>query len=306
MSVYNEQKLIGSALTNLLEMLRKSKVTYEILIGVDGTDGTEKIAREFASKNKHITVFKFKERLGRTKTMNFLIEKAKGEILVNHDADRFLSVDPREIEKMFKDKRVGAIVSTDVGNRDTINEGQRIFEDAYNDIKLNKYLVGNEVPTPLFFSYIFRKSALGKKPYFITTQDDFEVTDKLLKRGYKILYSKKVAKHLADNPNMDRLTPRMIMMRRSRAEMFRGQAPKVLGMTVFRFSARIGEFLQAIALAASRETPREFAEMIYYLFVVFVAVIMARARLLLSKPESNKLGGWKYSTRAQDKVAVVK
>jgi glycosyltransferase involved in cell wall biosynthesis len=292
MSVYNEEKLIASALENAIKQIYKYGVNAEILIGIDGDDRTEEIARSYIKKFPKLRVYKFAKRKGRTKTMNFLIDKARGEILINHDPDRLLKVNLHKVEKVFENRRIGALIAVDTMDRDSINDGQKLFEDTYMQIKLSKYLRRNVATKPVFQAYIYRKSAL-KKPYFETTQDDSEVVYKLMKAGYNVVYLRDVATPLPDNPKMPRLTPSDIIKRRVRAELFRSHAKVILRTESYSGKSHLKDFALAIFITLTKCNVSQFLGFIEYLLIVCIAIFMARLRLVVEK----EFDGWKMKYR---------
>ena len=293
MSVYNEEKLIASALDNIIEQTRKYGVTAETLIGIDDDEHTEEIARGYSKKFKSIKVYKFAKRKGRTKTMNFLVERARGEILINHDPDRLLNVDLKKVEKLFRDRKVGALIELDTMNRDSINDGQRVFEGTYMQLRLDRYLQNGVATEPVFQAYIFRRSAL-KKPYFETTQDDSEVVYKLMHAGYKVVYSKDLAYCLPDNPLMPRLTPSDIIKRRVRGELFRSHAREILKTDSYSGRSHSDDFVKAIFLTFGRCNASQLLGFLEYLIIVFAAIVNARLHLLLHNVGAD---GWKMKYR---------
>ena len=300
MSVYNEEKLMGSALENLIKQIRKYGVDAEILVGIDGDDRTDEIARSYIKKFRKLgvemRVYKFAERKGRTKTMNFLIEKAKGEILINHDPDRLLRVNLNTVENLFRDKKIGAPILEDSMTRDVINKGQKVLEENYVRIKLNKYLKGNVAIKPEFQAYIFRRSAL-RKPAFKTTQDDTEVVYNLMKDGYKVVYVKDIACCLPDNPRMPKLTISGIMKRRVRGELFRHHAKNILKTDRYSGKSHSSDFLAAILLTMRTASISQLLSVFKYLIIIFVAITSARLRLIFEGTEQSD--GWQMKYRVK-------
>ncbi len=291
-SVYNEEKLIRSELSNAIAQIRRYKVDAEILVGVDGDDDTAAIARSYGKKFKNLKVYKFAKRKGRIGTLNFLVARAKGEITINIDPDRLLKVNLNDVEKAFRDKEVGALVSIDNMARDSISEGQRIFERTYMDFKLRKYLRDNVATEPVFNSYIFRNRVV-QSPYYETTQDDAEVVYKIMRAGYKVIYVKHLAVCLPDNPLMPRLTVSDIMKRRTRNIMFKSEASRILKTEEFSFRNRFGDFalisLFAVGRCISNLSVLQLASLLKYLAIVFVALSASKIKSLFPSTSGD---GW--------------
>lgn len=105
-SAYNEEKNIEAKIKTLLE-LEYPRDRIEFLIGSDGsTDKTDEIIKKF----HEIKFFRQENRQGKPSMLNFLVLKAKGEILVFTDArQRLDSKAVQEIVKHFENSKVGAV-----------------------------------------------------------------------------------------------------------------------------------------------------------------------------------------------------
>jgi len=155
----------------------------------------------------------------------------------------------------------------------------KIFEQAYDDVKLRHHTIGRYVTDPIFCVHIFRKSAL-KKPYVETVNDDTEITHKLLEGGYKVIYDKALFRHVTDNPLQPRLTVKGILRRRQRTEKFRKQAKKILNTNRFSIATRLGEFTEAVFLTLTRVNAIQFLEFIEFLVVMLSATVAGNIRLM--------------------------
>ena len=83
MSTYNNSNTLQDSIDSILD---QSFTDFEFLIIDDGsTDNTEKILDQYRS-NKKVRLFKNQKNIGLTKSLNILIDKAKGEY-ARHDAD---------------------------------------------------------------------------------------------------------------------------------------------------------------------------------------------------------------------------
>lgn len=295
MCVYNEEKFIGSALENVIKQVRKYHAGAEILVGIDGgNDRTDEIARSFKKKFKRLMVHKFAQNKDRTRTLNWLIGKTKGEIIIINDGDRLLNTDLNKVEKIFDDKKVGALIGLDVRNRDFFNEGQRIFEDTYMQVKLDRYTRGNIATVPEFDSWIYRKAALGKPPRFDTIIDDREAVYRAMKNGYKAVYSKDVAYAMPDNPLQPKLKASDIMKRRVRSAVFKYHAKNTLNTELYSSKSHLKDFTKAIFLTLGKCSPGELLSFLKYLAIMFVAIVSARIRFQL---KGAGFGSWNVKYR---------
>ena len=85
--MYNEEE---NVLRTLIEVnsVMKDYTDYEILVVDDGsTDETFSLAKEFASKNSHVLIFRQLVNMGMGKALRTGFENAKGDIIVTIDAD---------------------------------------------------------------------------------------------------------------------------------------------------------------------------------------------------------------------------
>ena len=290
----NEEKLIARALDNILARIKESGIMSEILMGLDCTDNTEAIARSYAKRFSFIKVYAFRKRMGKNRTVDFLINKAKGNMIINFDSDKLLTTRLQEIRKALGKADVGGILTIgESADGIYLNMGQKLFESTYHEIKLKRYLKGNSLTTPLFACFIFKKSAL-KKPYICSTQgDDFEVTWKLLQANYRVIYSKRLSNSLIDNPLSGKITPSAIVKRRLRAKIFRDQANELSKTENFSIKERLPQFIHAVLLTLKRGNMAERAEFIEYMAIVSYAIILARIRMALH----TGIDPWKYRVR---------
>lgn len=278
MAVYNEEKLIGSALDNITDRINESGAKSEILVSIKGKDRTREIVRSYAKKFKRINIYVFNQTRSKSGTIDQLTGRARGDIIINFDTDKLLTTSLKNIRAAFENSDVGGIVSMDsLDPKLYFNDGQRLFEKTYDEIKLKKYLKGDSITNPIFCCFIFRKSAL-KKPYIESYGDDFEITWKLLKAKRKVIFSKKLSYALIDNPTTPKITAESIIKRRFRAEVFRGQT-KSLKIEEFNISSRFMEFAHAILLTIKRANMRERAQFLHYIGLVVYAMCLAKLRI---------------------------
>lgn len=97
---YNEEyNLRTGVLDSVYDYLLEQKYSWEILFVDDGsTDGTVRVANEFAKKHKGFTVLKEPHR-GKAGTVTAGVLKAKGEIILFTDTDQATPID--QLEKIL-------------------------------------------------------------------------------------------------------------------------------------------------------------------------------------------------------------
>lgn len=199
---HNEEKIIEKTISHLVKI---PIANYEILIGLDGcTDNTENIVKSYSKKDKKIRYFNLNLRKGKPEVVDFLIKKAKGDVIVINDADWLFSAKSKDkyedYFEVFKDKEIGGIaesfpVEWDKNKLKKSNMGYQMV--AYStkywlDYQKTKYISKKgknyflDRPT-MFLTNIFRKE-LYKKNFSLG--DDFERTVHIINSGKKIVIFK--------------------------------------------------------------------------------------------------------------------
>lgn len=93
MCAHNEERHIAAALASLLsQQLPESFELQEVLVVASGcTDGTEDIVREWSRRDSRIVLLHEGSRSGKARALNWILEEAKGEIIVTLNADARLA-----------------------------------------------------------------------------------------------------------------------------------------------------------------------------------------------------------------------
>ena len=192
---HNEQENIGKCLDNLLKYKRQQD---EIIVGLDAcNDNTESILKSY----NNIDYIKSEKKLGKHGILQKMIEKAKGEIIIVHDADWLLAGKKSIVTLLnyFEDPKVGGIENSFSMTFYELERGKGIgyIGDAMCDKFLtefkNKYFTTREngilyvdkkkMNFPFFVNFIRKK--LIKRA--ITVADDLERVFNILDKGYKIV-----------------------------------------------------------------------------------------------------------------------
>ena len=253
-------------------------------MGLKGDDGSYALVKSLESKIKNLRVWQLDDPNVR-ETANFLIDKARSDIIVADDADNLFTGDVDKIVEYFRDPKVGAIIQFDVCTREYLNRGMIIFENAYQEVQLKKYLNGNIVTDPIFSVHIYRKSGIDEKDkvYTRTWMDDNEITKKLMDRGYNVIYDKELANHIENSPLQDRLTISGIFRRRIRSSQFRRQAKEMLNTDRFSIRTRIMDWVHAFLITCARVNIIEFFEVCEWYLLVALATINAEIYIRIKK-----------------------
>ena len=99
--LFNEEKSIKELSTWIVEVMKKNKFSYEIILIDDGSDDTSwKEIERLNSKNLNIKGVKFRRNYGKSAALNIGFLKAKGDVVITMDAD--LQDSPDEIPKLYE------------------------------------------------------------------------------------------------------------------------------------------------------------------------------------------------------------
>ena len=109
--VYNEKDILEKVLVHMTEEIKYPN--FEILLGIDGDDGSVDIARRYARKYKNIKISYSKERRGIFAAENAVMKLSTGEIIVKFDGDaRFAEPEKAlyNIARHYQNPKVGALL----------------------------------------------------------------------------------------------------------------------------------------------------------------------------------------------------
>lgn len=182
---YNGEKFIGQAIQHILNQTHSAD---EIIIVDDGsTDRSAEIIDDF----KEVKCITHPQNLGLPTARNNAMKEAIGEILVYIDVDAY--PEPDFIEKIlqaYTEENIGAVSGA----------GYEVRGDTTPNRWRQRFLPQNYGPepkdnVPFLFGICasFRKSALldvgGFDPIFRTNGEDVDVSIRLKKKGYRLVYS---------------------------------------------------------------------------------------------------------------------
>ncbi|MCX8124635.1 MAG: glycosyltransferase family 2 protein, partial [Spirochaetes bacterium] len=86
--VYNEEENILPQYEHIVDAMKKTKYTYEIVFVDDGsTDNSFALLEQIAKKDKRVHVVQFRRNFGQTAAMAAGIEYSKGDIIIFMDSD---------------------------------------------------------------------------------------------------------------------------------------------------------------------------------------------------------------------------
>ena len=200
MSVFNSEDYLERSISSILDQTYKD---FEFLILDDcSTDNSLNIITDFSNRDSRIRVFQNKENIGLTKSLNYLINESKNEILARQDADDY-SDEKRFFEQLeylksekysFCTTRAQTIQNSRVIPRFTFYFPQKTI------IKYkNPYIHG---------SLMIKKQTIkkygGYDENFYYSQD-YKLFDTLLRNGEKGKYLKEICYYLNVENNISSL-----------------------------------------------------------------------------------------------------
>jgi poly-beta-1,6-N-acetyl-D-glucosamine synthase len=203
--VYNERDILEKALAHMTEQIKYPN--FEILLGIDGDDGSVDIARKYARKYKNIKISYSKERRGIFVAENAVMKLSTGEIIVKFDGDaRFVEPDKAlyNIAKNFQNPKVGALffdcqyVPKEERNRSLTVRGEafvmKLVTNYMSSIgtingKWNCFMIVNSV----------RKNILNELK-LDSIIDDIQFAYATLDKGYVIKFTPDVKYYKIGNP----------------------------------------------------------------------------------------------------------
>jgi len=99
--VYNEAKSLPELFSEIVNVLEKEKLSFEIVVVNDASkDNSWEVMKKFAVSDTRIKIINFRSNYGQTSAMSAGIKNASGDIIVPIDSD--LENDPADIPKLLK------------------------------------------------------------------------------------------------------------------------------------------------------------------------------------------------------------
>lgn len=186
---YNEGKSIGLCLGTIIYQLEPND---EVLVVSSGsTDNTEDEVRKWSNKDSRISLLVEDERRGKSSAINIINNLARGDIIVQTDADCLLEADSiKNILEPFKDSQVGAVS----GNPQPIIEKDNVFYHwtrmSYR--KIHELREKEDVDGTFWhlsgYLLAWRKGALSEVP-FVKGAVDAWMAKIIIDNGWKIRYA---------------------------------------------------------------------------------------------------------------------
>ena len=183
MTVYNEEKNLKRVYEKCRDILKKAKISYEIIFIEGGSnDNSWKILQDLAKKNKDCKVLQAEMEPGRKANAAIKIANGKYFAFMCSDGQDSPTVLPRCIRLLEEDK-----ADFVKGKRNSRNNWQRkIISLIYNN--LVKILFGMKINDINGHPKVFRSALLkGKKLLCINESVDLEIVLRAHSKGYRIV-----------------------------------------------------------------------------------------------------------------------
>ncbi len=185
--VYNEEKIIEEKIKNSLS-LAYPRDKLEIIIASDGsTDNTKRIVQRY--KERGIIFFDL-PRSGKLATLNQVIPKAKGEILVLTDASAMFAEDAlQKLVRHFADDSVGVVTGVErikKERKSVIGISEGIYWDYETKLKEWEGKIFSTVGAngPL---YAIRRELFPTIPSHLNLCDDMTISLSAVQNGKRII-----------------------------------------------------------------------------------------------------------------------
>jgi cellulose synthase/poly-beta-1,6-N-acetylglucosamine synthase-like glycosyltransferase len=189
-AAYNEEKVIGSTLANLL-LSHYLQDLFEIIVVSDAsTDGTDRIVEQFAEQN--VRLLRQTSRAGKTAALNRAVMHAKGEILVFADANSCHAPEAlAELVANFNDPEVGYVTGRMVY---TDPDGSIIGDGCSAFMKYENFLRKEETRLGSIVGVDGGIDAMRKSLYRPMNDDqlpDFVLPLQVVEQGFRVIYEPK-------------------------------------------------------------------------------------------------------------------
>lgn len=181
------------------------KKTEIIVVDDKSTDDTFKVIQTYQEKNPQVKIFQNEKNVGKAKSVNFALEKAKGDLIVIFDGDDIMP--PERIEKQVKFMEKNPDIDMSYGNMIILHEdGTEEFYDALEikgDLieKMKKSIENESLKTQSTYKIIDEKkfipgtSVMIRKKIFdsgikmdsnVWAATDYDLWLQIIGRGFKL------------------------------------------------------------------------------------------------------------------------
>jgi dolichyl-phosphate beta-glucosyltransferase len=194
---YNEATTIGETLQLAYEYLERQPFTYEIIVSVDGDDGTREVAESVATARGKLTVVGDRRRRGKGHGVRAGVRIASGQIIGFTDADNKTPIDElAKILPWFEDRPAGQGYDLVIGSRAASESLVTRRQPMYRRVGSQVFALGMHVATGLWeirdtqCGFKFFRAAVAKDLFARQTIDgymfDVEILALALRSGYRV------------------------------------------------------------------------------------------------------------------------
>ncbi|MDI6778442.1 MAG: glycosyltransferase [Patescibacteria group bacterium] len=225
----NEEKEIAETIANCFRADYPKEKIEVIAINDGSTDRSGEIMKEMAKKFENLTVIDWKENQGKKHAMAEGFRRAKGEIVIQLDSDSF--IDPATFKKIvepFQNPEIGAVSA----HTDPRNAGRNFLtkmQAAYYFMSFRVLKAAESTFLTVFCcsgcASAYRKSVVlpvleeWLEETFLGSPvpwgDDRALTSRILKSGYRTIYSNKVKAETIVPETLRQLTKQQIRWKKS-------------------------------------------------------------------------------------------
>lgn len=192
--VFNKGRHLKGTINSALGMKYEPK---EVIVVNDGsTDNSKEICREYEKRGK-VRFIDFIRNRGKAHALNAGVRASRGELILSIDADSFVSSSSlSRMVRHFDDPEMGAVAGVVRVRREKglLNKLQIIeyLQQAFQRMVQGFFDAVLVLPGPLS---LYRKSAIIDAGGFedSTLVEDWDITMKIHKKGYKIVSEKKAS-----------------------------------------------------------------------------------------------------------------
>jgi cellulose synthase/poly-beta-1,6-N-acetylglucosamine synthase-like glycosyltransferase len=187
MAAHNEEKVIEQKVKSVFQGNYPIH-RIEFLIGTDNcSDSTAQIIRDLKLSYPQIKLYEFKERQGKIRIVNQLVEKTTSNFLLLTDANVIFSLDTIEqLIKHFKNDKIGLVDSLMV-NTGLKNDGISYQEKSYISMEVwtknAEGIVWGSMMGPFGGCFAIRKEVFSSIPLNFLV-DDFYLNMRTLQKGF--------------------------------------------------------------------------------------------------------------------------
>jgi cellulose synthase/poly-beta-1,6-N-acetylglucosamine synthase-like glycosyltransferase len=187
-AAYNEEKVIGGKLDNMLSV-DYPKDRIEVVLASDGsTDKTNAIVQNY---EEHGVKLLSLPRVGKAEALNTAVSASKGEILVFSDANSMFKPDAiRALVKPFADPSIGGVAGDQrymkINKAGNASIGERIYWNFDRFMKQFESRAGNTISATGAI-YAIRRSLFQTVQEGVT--DDFYTSTGVIAQGQRLVFS---------------------------------------------------------------------------------------------------------------------